>query len=235
MSVVIGSVLALASAGLLTGGAGVLWAQTQRQDGYLTSAPRTYSTHGYALATESIGLHAGGWDWVGQVLGKVRIRVTWPGTAKPLFLGIAPTAAATGYLSGVPYTTVTDLGGNAATISHPGTGTPRAPQLARIWSAQVSGGGTQALTWTAREGDWMVVVMNRDRATGPDRASRRGRHGPGPALDRGQPAGRRRAARRGRRAADRAAGAPGVSTPVTRLSTSGTPVPTQPAEVKDAW
>ena len=166
VSVVIGSVLALASAGLLTGGAGLLWAQTQRQDGYLTSAPRTYSTHGYALATESISLHAGGWDWVGQVLGKVRIRVTWPGTAKPLFLGIAPTAAATGYLSGVPYTTVTDLGGNNATISHLGTATPRAPQLARIWSAQVSGPGTQALTWTAREGDWMVVVMNRDGGPG---------------------------------------------------------------------
>ena len=144
----------------------MLWAQTQRQDGYLTSAPRTYSTHGYALATESIRLHAGGWDWVGQVLGKVRIRVTWPGTAKPLFLGIAPTAAATGYLSGVPYTTVTDLGASNATISHLGTATPRAPQLARIWSAQVSGPGTQALTWTAREGDWMVVVMNRDGGPG---------------------------------------------------------------------
>ena len=165
-SVVIGSVLALVSAGLLTGGAGLLWAQTQRQDGYLTSAPRTYSTHGYALATESIGLHAGGWDWVGQVLGRVRIRVTRPGTAKPLFLGIAPTAAAAGYLSGVPYTTVIDLGGNTAALSHPGTATPRAPQLARIWSAQVSGRGTQALTWTAREGDWTVVVMNGDGTAG---------------------------------------------------------------------
>jgi Domain of unknown function (DUF4389) len=166
VSVVTGSVLALAAAGLLAGGAGLLWAQTQRQDGYLTSAPRTYSTHGYALATESISLHAGGWDWVGQVLGTVRIRVTGEGTAKPLFVGIAPATAATHYLSGVPYTTVTDLGANTAAVSHPGTAAPHAPQLARIWSAQASGPGTQALTWTAREGDWMVVVMNRGGAPG---------------------------------------------------------------------
>ena len=96
----------------------------------------------------------------------MRIRATGPGTAKPLFLGIALTAAATGYLSGVPYTTVTDLGGNIAALSHPGTATPRAPQLARIWSAQVSGRGTQALTWAAREGDWTVVVMNGDGTAG---------------------------------------------------------------------
>ncbi|HUY49370.1 MAG TPA: DUF4389 domain-containing protein [Streptosporangiaceae bacterium] len=167
-SVVVGSVLALASVGLLTGGATLLWAgQTQRQDGYLTSAATTYSTNGYALATDTIGLRSGSWDWVGPLVGKVRIHVTAPGTAGPVFVGIAPAAAATRYLSGVAYTTVTGLGGNAAaTTSHLGSATPAAPQAARIWTAQVSGTGTQTLTWTARSGDWMVVVMNRDATAG---------------------------------------------------------------------
>lgn len=164
----IGSVLTLVSIGLLTGGAGLLWAgQTQRQDGYLTSATTTYSTRGYALATKSIGLHSGSWDWVGSVVGKMRIRITAPGTAKPVFLGIAPASAATRYLSGVAYTTVTGFGGNTGTTSsHPGTATPAAPQQATIWAAQVAGSGRQTLTWTARNGDWMVVVMNRDAAPG---------------------------------------------------------------------
>ncbi|MGH3399355.1 MAG: DUF4389 domain-containing protein [Streptosporangiaceae bacterium] len=66
IAVVIGSVLALTSPGPLAGGAGLLWAgQTQRQDGYLTSAATTYSTTGRALATSAIGLHAGSRDWAG--------------------------------------------------------------------------------------------------------------------------------------------------------------------------
>lgn len=159
--------LALASLGLFAGGAGLLWAgQTQRQDGYLTSATTTYATSGRALATSAIGLHAGNWDWAGSVIGKVRIRVTAAGTARPVFVGIAPAAAASRYLSGTAYTTVTDLGGDSATTSHPGTVTPALPQTARIWTAQASGAGTQTLTWTPRSGDWMIVVMNRDAAPG---------------------------------------------------------------------
>jgi hypothetical protein len=168
VSVVIGSVLALASVGLITGGAGLLWAgQTQRHNGYLTSATTTYSTSGYALATAAIGLHSDGWDWVGTVVGKVRIRVTAPDQTRPVFVGIAPTTAAASYLSGVRYTTVTSLDGNgSAAVSHPGTAPSATPQAARIWTAQASGTGTQTLTWTARSGDWMIVVMNRDAAAG---------------------------------------------------------------------
>lgn len=166
-SVVIGSVLALASAGLLTAGAGLLWADTNREVGYLTSATNTYSTSGHALATESIGLNSGGWDWLGSVVGKVRIRATMPGTAKPLFVGIAPASAATSYLSGSAYTTVTGLGDTpSSTISHLGTATPTPPQQAGIWTAHVSGPGTQVLTWTPRNGNWMIVVMNPDASAG---------------------------------------------------------------------
>jgi len=31
-----------------------------------------------------------------------------------------------------------------------------------IWTAQAAGPGTQTLTWAAKSGNWMVVVMNAD-------------------------------------------------------------------------
>lgn len=102
-----------------------------------------------------------------SILGNVRIRVTEPGPARGVFIGIAPATAAARYLSGVPYTTVSGLGGNSAvTTSHPGTARPAAPLAAGIWAAQASGPGPQTLTWTARSGDWMVVVMNGDASAG---------------------------------------------------------------------
>jgi hypothetical protein len=83
-----------------------------------------------------------------------------------VFVGIAPAAAATRYLAGTPYTTVTGIGDGTDYTSHPGTGQPAAPQQAGIWAAQVSGTGPQTLTWTPRAGDWMVVVMNRAATPG---------------------------------------------------------------------
>ena len=166
-SVVAGSVLALIATGLLTGGAGLVWAgQTQRQDGYLTSDTATYATRGYALATDSIDLPAGPWDWLSSVVGKVRVNISTPGTARPVFMGIAPASAATRYLAGTPYTTVTGIGDTTSYTSHPGTARPAAPQQAGIWAAQVSGTGPQALTWTPRQGNWMIVVMNRAATPG---------------------------------------------------------------------
>lgn len=159
---VLGSVLALISLGLLTGGGALLWTdQTQRQDGYVTSSAATYSTRGYALTTESIGLHTQGWHWVGSTVGKVRIHVTAPDSSRPVFLGIAPAAAVTRYLANVPYSTVTSFDeGTSGTTAHLGTQRPATPpRSANIWAAQVSGTGTQALTWTPRSGDWMLVAM----------------------------------------------------------------------------
>jgi hypothetical protein len=166
-SVVAGSVLALAATGLLTGAAGLAWAgQTQRQDGYLTSGTTTYTTRGYALTTESFGLHAGRWGWLSSAVGKVRVHIGAPGTAQPVFVGIAPASAATRFLAGTAYTTVTGIGDSTHYTSHLGSGQPAAPQQAGIWAAQVSGTGPQTLTWTPRDGDWMIVVMNRNAAPG---------------------------------------------------------------------
>jgi hypothetical protein len=164
VSVVIGSVLALTSAGLLTGGAGLLWAGSNDRDGgFITSASTTYASGGYALATDSVQLPAGPWNGLGKgLIGNVRIRVTSSDPAKPVFVGIAPASEVSGYLSGVRYTTLTSLGGHRTQISHQGNAVPSPPAAATIWAVHAVGTGTQTLVWTAPAGNWVVVAMNAD-------------------------------------------------------------------------
>lgn len=49
--------------GLLGGGGTALWAQAQRHGGYVDFGTTSYSTPGYALASDTIGMHvaSGGW------------------------------------------------------------------------------------------------------------------------------------------------------------------------------
>jgi hypothetical protein len=161
IALVAGSVLALVSLGLLGGGAALTWADAQQHGGYLTTGTATYSTTGYALASDPVRLHDG-WGWVGRVIGDVRIRVT---SAQPVFVAIGPASDVSRYLAGVSYTTVTAFGGHDL-AQHPGTAAPAPPSAAVPWAARAQGGGTQTLRWQARGGDWMVVVLNSDRSPG---------------------------------------------------------------------
>src|SRR5579859_2521540 len=74
ITVVIGSVLAVVSLGLLAAGGTLMWAdQALRQDGYVTTGTATYSASGYALASERVDL---GWGWLlTGLVGDVRLRV----------------------------------------------------------------------------------------------------------------------------------------------------------------
>jgi hypothetical protein len=163
-----GAALVLVSAGLLTGGAAVLWAdRTQRDaDGYFTGS-NTFSAGGYALTSDPIQLHgveAGAAGWAATV-GETRIRAT--GTEKPLFIGIAKTADVSRYLAAAEYSTVTDLteDGAVATI-HPGGALATRPGDAGIWAAGSTGAGTQTLAWPVQDGDWTLVVLNADGSRG---------------------------------------------------------------------
>ena len=51
-------------------------------------------------------------------------------------------------------------------IRAPGPRGPGAPAAALPWAAQVQGTGSLTLTWEVRDGDWTVVVMNRDASPG---------------------------------------------------------------------
>ena len=153
-----GSVLLLISLALIAGGATLVWADTEQvHSGYVTTTTATYSTKGYALASDSITLHS-----QGIFVDEVRIRITSSDPSRPLFAGIAATGDAERYLSSVSYTTVD---GHDVT-DHPGTGVPAAPAAALPWAARAQGTGTLMLTWAVRDGDWTVVVMNTDARPG---------------------------------------------------------------------
>jgi hypothetical protein len=164
VTVVIGSVLVVVSLGLLGGGGTLLWAdQALRHEGYLTTGAATYSTSGYALASQSVDV---GWGWLlTGLVGDVRVRVTAASPDVPVFVAIGPADQVTAYLSGTSYTTVTSAG-TARLVSHSGTVKPALPRTTRIWIAQAAGTGTQTLRWTARSGDWMAVAMNPDSSAG---------------------------------------------------------------------
>lgn len=164
VALVIGSVLALVSLGLLGGGGTLLWAdQSLRQEGYLTSDTTTYSTTGHALASDQLDLSGG--LLVTGFIGDVRVRVTSADPARPVFVAIGPADRVAAYLAGSAYTTVTSTGRDGL-VAHAGAVVPAPPRTAGIWTAQVTGTGTQTLRWTAETGDWMLVAMNPDGSPG---------------------------------------------------------------------
>ena len=58
IALVTGSVLLLVSLALLAGGGTLAWADEEQQhSGYVTTSTATYSTRGYALASDAISLH----------------------------------------------------------------------------------------------------------------------------------------------------------------------------------
>jgi len=175
--VIAGAVLVLISLGLFGAGGTALWAQTQKHGGYVDLGTASYSTPGYALASNTVELHmaGGGWgsgsafvgDAASALVGTVRIRVTPVAGSGPVFVGIAPAGAAERYLTGVSHATVTGTTDHHGTYTeHAGSAPAVRPAMAGIWTAQAAGPGTQTLTWPAKSGDWMVVVMNPDGAPG---------------------------------------------------------------------
>ncbi len=161
ISIIVGSLLALVGVGMLAVGIIALVAdQTQRENGYLTSSQSQFTTSGVALTSENIKLY----DVSSDILGKVLIRAT-SANARPLFLGIGPTAQVSAYLQRYSYSTVNDItNSNSAVLNHPGavTRVTPPPYQMNIWQAQVSGTGTQSLTWELQNGSWTAVAMNRD-------------------------------------------------------------------------
>jgi hypothetical protein len=173
VSVIAGAVLVLISLGLFGGGGTALWAQAHKHGGYADLGTAMYSTPGYALASDTVEMHmaSGGWnagspvinDAASALVGTVRIRVTPLAGGGPVFIGIAPAGAAERYLTGVSYSTITGAADHHGTYTgHAGSAPAVRPAMAGIWTAQAAGLGTQTLTWTAKSGNWMVVVMNAD-------------------------------------------------------------------------
>src|SRR5512133_4096316 len=169
--IVLGSIGVLFGVAVLAGGGFLLWADpTQREDGYLTTPTERFATPTYALTRTRLEVDTNGAGWVlnDSWFGKIRIRGESAG-GKTLFIGIGPEAAVAKYLGPVAHANVEDIDFDPFRVTYlPVTGdAPQGPPTEqRFWAASASGVGTQTLTWTVREGDWSVVLMNADASRG---------------------------------------------------------------------
>lgn len=166
-ALVIGTLLVLVSLALLGGGGTAVWADTQRDSGYVTTGVHEFSTSGAALATEPTRLGSAGVGWLYSpgLLGKVRIRVTPVSSGSALFVGIGPSAEVDRYLAGVKRTVVSDFFGNKVQVVDGGPA-GSAPGTQHFWVASTAGAGARTLVWDPSNGSWTVVVMNADGRPG---------------------------------------------------------------------
>jgi len=165
VSVVAGAVLILGALGLLGAGGAALWADTAARDGggYVNVSSETYRTSGYAVASDTVDLHwGGGWYSARSLLGTIRIRAEST-AGVPVFIGIAPSGAASRYLSNVAHATVSGPASSTGWYAaHGGTAPAAPPASAVIWVAYAAGPGTQTVVWPVRSSNWTVVAMNAD-------------------------------------------------------------------------
>lgn len=172
VSLVAGCFLGLASLGLLSAGGWATWETNTQRDaaGYVNASTHTLATAGHVVTSEEVGEISN--QIPASILGNVRIRATATNPNAAVFIGIAPKAAVDGYLAGVDRKVVT---GWFPFATHDVLGAGAAPKTtpidARIWTAEVSGTGTQSLTWRPSAGNWTVVVMNQNGAAGVSAAA----------------------------------------------------------------
>jgi hypothetical protein len=163
VSVVAGSVVTVTAFGVCSLGLAALLAdQVAREDGYVTSPEHTYSTQGYALVTDPIELSHDAFvgPAMDSLVGTIRVRASAT-DSRSVFIGVAPTADVNRYLAGASYSTVSDTSSRASTyVSRAEDQRPGLPGAQRFWTAEVSGTGRQALTWSPESGSWTVVVMD---------------------------------------------------------------------------
>jgi hypothetical protein len=171
---IVGSLLALVSVGMLAGGGAVVGIHaTQRDsDGFYSSDTSTFATSTYAVTSDDLdlGIHVDG-DWAPfDDLGTVRVRVT--GTDRgSVFVGIGPADRVGAYLAGSAHDRIVDVEGRDLRPTYErvdGEIAPAPPGDQTFWVASATGPGTQELRWDVASGTWAVVVMNADASRGVD-------------------------------------------------------------------
>ena len=153
------------------GGGGLLYGSTQRDaQGYVLTPYERVATAGYALvAGAGLGLQPRRYPvlrFLPESTVLVRARSAGPAS---LFVGVGPTRAVDAFLAGHAYDEITNpvLGPFEATYrSHPGSGTPGAPEGTVAWQAWASGRGTLVVRVLPRREAMSVVLMRSDGRPG---------------------------------------------------------------------
>jgi hypothetical protein len=124
-------------------------------------------SYGFALTAPDINAQLGArWErWI-PTRAQATVRITGASELPaPLFIGIAPTARVSKYLSGVARDRIKSIDLTAGSVQYEhvdGTSLPATPGDQSFWVAKTAGTGTQTLDWTLEPGDWTVVIMNAD-------------------------------------------------------------------------
>ncbi|MET1060920.1 MAG: DUF4389 domain-containing protein [Nocardioides sp.] len=168
VAVVIGSMMAMTSLGLLAGGLALKVGDSLLRDdaGYLMSPTERYDSAGLAVTSDNIDLQGGSadLDLASRWLGTVKVEAT-SRTPGGIFVGIARTSDVDAYLRGVAHTTVTDPSGDHGdpdTTYVNGSRPALQPADESFWVTSSEGTGRQVVTWDPDDGDWTIVVMNAD-------------------------------------------------------------------------
>jgi hypothetical protein len=168
VAIILGLVFALAGLAFVTSAGFLLHYESQRdQSGFFTSPDQQVGSYGFALTAPdingSLGPRLGRWV---PAWGKVTVRIRgYSELPTSLFIGVAPTAGVSVYLSGVDHDKITTIDWRDQSVEYAhvdGTKLPLAPGKQSFWVAEKQGTGTLALEWKLQPGDWTVVIMNGD-------------------------------------------------------------------------
>jgi hypothetical protein len=173
-ALIAGSLVGLLAVGLVIAGGVLLWGNSKKDDaGYVSTSTHRLHTSTYAITTDNldVNLDAPGWLVNHDRFGHIRIEAN-SRSAKPVFVGVAPTRDVARYLANTAHSAVTDIDDGPFRSFHvtyrdqDGHRHPAAPIRQRFWAASADGTGAQAMTWKVRDGNWSIVVMNADGSAG---------------------------------------------------------------------
>lgn len=169
---IIGAILGLVAAALVTAGVVLLWTHaTQRtSDGFYEAQTVSLSTDTYALITGPIDLVAARpTEWFpSSQLATLRFEAD-PSNVSPVFIGIGPEDEVAAYLDGVGLAEVSRTSPFSAEVTYrtvEGDAPSGPPAEQDFWVASAEGEGTQTVTWDLESGEWTGVIMNVDGSAG---------------------------------------------------------------------
>ncbi|HWL48307.1 MAG TPA: hypothetical protein VNT92_00380 [Acidimicrobiia bacterium] len=168
---ILGAILGLVAAALVTGGVVLLWAHgTQRtSDGFYEAETVSLSTDTYAVVTGPIDLVAArptAWFPTSQL---ATLRFEANSTDAPVFIGIGPEGEVGSYLDGVGVAEVirsSPFSGEVTYDTVEGDAPPGPPGEQDFWVASAEGERAQSVTWDLESGEWTGVIMNADGSAG---------------------------------------------------------------------
>lgn len=166
--IVLGSLVALVSLGLIAAGGVGLWAhETQRDaEGFFTSRPALLQSDGSAIVSRDLDVG----DIPIETDGFAEVRLQGETTnGKEIFIGIGPADEVSAYLQGVAQDVVTEIDFPDTRVrlrEEPGGAVPAPPGTETFWDAAVEGPGEQTLFWESTSGRFAAVAMNADGSSG---------------------------------------------------------------------